>query len=137
MNVNKLTEKAQEAVLGAQKLAEEQNHSQIDVEHLLLALINQEDGVVPHVLRRLDIDVNSIKLQVESELNGQPKSSGITQVHMSQRLNQVFSNAEKEAEQMEDKYVISKHLLIAIIDVGKSAAGEILTRNGVTRDAIF
>ncbi len=137
INPQKLTEKAQEAVAAAQKDAQDLSHSQVEVEHLLLTLSNQENGVAPQILRKLGADVNEIKLQTESELNRQPKVQGSTQIYTSQRLSQVFDNAEKEAEQMKDDYISTEHLLIAIADEEKGAAGQILKQHGVTRDRIL
>jgi ATP-dependent Clp protease ATP-binding subunit ClpB len=69
MDLNKFTEKAQQAVLASQQLAESQHHSQINVEHLLISLLRQEDGIAPQILRKLGADVNEIARQVESELS--------------------------------------------------------------------
>ena len=137
INPQKLTEKAQEAVAAAQNNAQDLNHSQTEVEHLLLTLSNQEEGVAPQILRKLGADVNEIKLQTESELNRQPKVQGATRIYTSQRLSQVFDNAEKEAGQMKDDYISTEHLLIAIADEEKGAAGQILRQHGVTRDRIL
>ncbi len=138
MNLNRFTEKAQEAVFTAQKTAEERHHSQMDAEHLLMALISQEDGVVPQILAKMGIDIQSVKNKVEAELGKQPQAYGATQLYMSQRLSRILSNAEKEAEGLKDEYISTEHLFIAIVDEGdKGAAGRILKEQGVTRDAIY
>jgi ATP-dependent Clp protease ATP-binding subunit ClpB len=93
--------------------------------------------VAPQILRKLGADVNEIKLQTESELNRQPTVQGATRIYTSQRLSQVFDNAEKEAGQMKDDYISTEHLLIAIADEEKGAAGQILKQHGVTRDRIL
>ena len=137
MNLNKFTEKAQEALQGAQKLADESRHTQFDVEHLLLALIDQEDGVVPQILRKLDANIEATRNQIETELNRQAQTSGTVQVYMSQRLGRVLDQAEKEAGTLKDEYVSTEHLLFAIADEDKGIASQILKQNGVTRDSIL
>ncbi|MFO8009884.1 MAG: ATP-dependent chaperone ClpB [Dehalococcoidia bacterium] len=138
MNLNRFTEKAQEAVFTAQKTAEERHHSQMDVEHLLMALLSQEDGVVPQILGKMGVDIQSVKNKLEADLGKQPQAYGATQLYMSQRLSQILSNAEKEAEGLKDEYISTEHLFIAIVDEGdKGAAGRILKEQGVTRDAIY
>jgi len=138
MNLNKYTEKAQEAVLSSQQLAESHNHSQIDVEHLLLALINQEDSVTPQILRKLGADVEKVKHKVEEALSRQPQAYGATQVYMSSRLKQIFDNAQKEADNMRDEYVSTEHLLISIADgAAGSAAHQVLKNHGITKDSIY
>ena len=96
MNINKFTEKGQEAILAAQKLAEERNHTQLEVEHLLMALVDQEGGVVPQILGKLNVDNTQVKRQLEHELEKLAKASGPTQVYLSPRLKQVLDAAEKE-----------------------------------------
>ncbi len=137
MNLNKFTEKAQEAVQGAQKIAQERHHTQMETEHLLLALIDQEDGVVPQILRKLNANIETTKDQIETELNRQAQASGAIQVYMSQQLGHVLDQAEKEAGTLKDDYVSTEHLLIAIADEDKRVAGQILKKNGVTRDSIL
>ncbi|MDD5093022.1 MAG: ATP-dependent chaperone ClpB [Dehalococcoidia bacterium] len=138
MNLNKFTERAQEAILNSQKLAEDQHHTQMEVEHLLLALLNQAEGVAPQILSKLGMNIEEIKREIESELSNQPQAYGVTQVYMSQRLKQVFDHAEKEAERLKDDYVSTEHLLIAIADEpGKGASGRILKQRGVTKDSIY
>ena len=138
MNLNKCTERAQEAVLASKQLAEDRHHSQIDVEHLLMGLLKQENGVVPQMLQKLGIDVRNITAQLETELSRQPQAYGTTQLYMSARLRNVFVEAEKEAERLKDEYVSTEHLLIAIVDeVSRGIAPELLRAHGVTRDRIY
>jgi len=138
MNFNRFTEKAQEAVLSAQKLAEDNRHTQLEVEHVLAALLEQTDGVVPQILRKLDVDPSQIKRQVSSELDKLPRAQGPVQLYMSQRLKQVFDTAQKEAERLKDEYVSTEHLLVAITeDQNKGPAYRILAGLGVNRDRIY
>jgi ATP-dependent Clp protease ATP-binding subunit ClpB len=137
MEVNRFTEKAQEAIFGAQKLAEERNHSQLEPEHLLYKLITQTDGVVPQVLSRLGVDPNRIKRDVESELGKLAKTHGTTQVYLSPLTKQVLDAAEKEAATFKDDYISTEHLLIAIVDKYNGAAGRLLRGYGVNKDRIY
>ena len=137
MDVSKYTEKAQETISIAQKLAEERNNTQLETEHLLLALIDQKDGVVPQILDKLGVDYTQMKRQLENELEKLAKASGPTQVYLSPRLKQVLDAAEKESRNFKDEYVSTEHMLIAIIDQDTGAAGRILKGYGITRDRVY
>jgi ATP-dependent Clp protease ATP-binding subunit ClpB len=137
MDINRFTEKAQEAMLAAQKSAQERSHTQIEVEHLLLALVSQEDGVVPQILGKLRVDLEPVKRQLENDLEGKPKAYGPTDAYMSQNLKRILDSAEKEAAKFKDDYTSTEHLLIATVDLDKGAAGRILKGLGVTRDRIY
>ncbi len=120
MNLNKYTQKAQDAVLGAQNLAEEQNNSQIEALHLLAALLNQEDGVVPQLINRIGVNRHLLVQQVETELSRLPRAVGpATQVGISRELANVTRAAEREADRMKDDYVSTEHLFLALVDVAK------------------
>ena len=138
MNLNKFTQKAQEAVLAAQQVAENANHSQLDVEHLLVALLEQAEGVVPQILLKLGIDLQQVKQQLKGELDRLPKAYGAVQLVMSSRLKRVLDNAQKEAERLKDDYVSTEHLLVAIVDDHEKGPGtKLLAGHGVTRDGIY
>src|SRR5918999_331485 len=137
MNINKYTEKAQEAIFNAQKLAEERNHTQLEAEHLLLALLQQADGVVEQILGKLGVDSNPIIAQLQIELDRQAKAYGPSQLYLSPRLKAVLEQAENEAGQLKDEYVSTEHLLLAIVEKDSGAAGRIIKERGVTREAIF
>src|ERR687886_56318 len=103
MNVNKYTEKAQEALLGAQRIAEERNHSQVDAEHLLVALLQQDEGVVPRILEKLGVAPSQVLNQLSVELDKLPKIYGGTQVSMSARLRRILQQAFEDPNP-ENKY---------------------------------
>ncbi len=137
MNFNKYTEKAQEAVLNAQHIAEEANHSQIEPEHLLAALLAQEEGVVPQLLSQLGVNPGQLAARVNQLLAGKPKVYGTAaQLGMSPVLSRVFNQAEREAQQMHDEYVSTEHLLLALTVMGGNVM-QLLARHGIDRDAIF
>lgn len=137
MNINKFTEKAQEALLTAQKLAEEFNHTQVDVEHLLYTLVTQEDGIVPDILSKLGVDTNAVSKQLENELARLAKAYGAVQVYISPRLQQVLTEAEKEADKFKDEYISTEHLLLAIVDKDSGSAAYILKSNRLTKERIY
>jgi ATP-dependent Clp protease ATP-binding subunit ClpB len=138
MNLNKLTEKAQESVLGAQKLAETLGHAQIEPEHLLISLLEQQDGVAPAVLRKMNADPADLARVMRSEIARGPQAYGGAQPGVSPRLNLVVDLAEAEAGRMKDEYVSTEHLLIAIAgETGRSPAAKLLTSRGITRDRLF
>jgi ATP-dependent Clp protease ATP-binding subunit ClpB len=138
MNLNKYTEKAQEAILAAQRLAEQNNHAQIDPEHLLLALVDQADGIVPSLVRKMTIEPKPVADQLRAELAKQPAAYGGSQPALSPRLRKVTEAAETEAERLKDDYVSTEHLLLGIAsEGGRSASTRILQQNGITKDRIF
>ncbi len=138
MNLNKYTEKAQEAVLGAQQLAEREGHPEILPEHLLLTLLEQQEGVVPEIVRKMNPDPMALAAAVRTELNRLPRAHGGAQVGMSVRLRQVTQSAEQEAERLKDEYVSTEHLFIAIAaEGGRSAGSRLLQQRGISRDTIL
>src|SRR4030043_194357 len=139
MDPNKLTLKAQEALQEAKSIAEKKHHQQIEVEHLLSALLAQKDGVVIPILQKLGANPDLIHSQLENEVNRIPQVTGrgAGQVYLSSRANEILNMAWKEAEALTDEYLSTEHLLIAIADEKQGASYQILQRSGVTKDAIF
>ena len=138
MNLNRLTEKAQEAVVAAQQLATRMNHSQIDPEHLLSALVTQQGGIVPSVLRKMQIDPASLARTLEADLAKRPKVHGGTDAGIGARLRAVVEAAEKEAEQLKDAYLSTEHFLLAIAgESTRTPAGIALQAVGATRDKVL
>ena len=137
MNLNKFTEKAQEAVVTAQNLATELRHSEITPEHLLVALVDQDSGVVPSVLRKMTLDPAKIAAEAHALLESQPKAYG-GDTRFSPRMKLVFDAAQAEADRMKDDYVSTEHLLIAIAtEAGRSPAAQLLKKHGVTSDTLL
>ena len=137
MNINKLTEKAQAALLEAQDLATTSGHPQVEPEHLLAKLVEQPDGVVPSVLGKLSVDASKILAHVADELQRLPSASGGAQPAPSPRLTQAMTRARDEAEQLKDEYVSTEHLLVAIASEDATPAATILKEYKVTRDRIY
>ena len=141
MDINRLTEKAQEALRAAQGGATRLGHQQIDVEHLLLALLDQEGGLARSVLEKTGVDADLVRQRLETELARLPKVSSTTggtgEVYIAGRLNKVLVQAEDEAKQLKDDYVSVEHILLAIVDEPSGAAGRILKELGLTRDKLM
>lgn len=136
LNMNKLTEKAQEALVAAQNLAQELNNSSIEPEHLLAALLEQSEGVVPQVVSAVGANAETLDRQAREELDKLAKAYGAVQVGLSPRLSRVLDNAQAGANNLKDEYVSTEHFLIALSET-ESAASRILNRSGVTRDKIL
>ena len=138
MDINKYTEKAQQALLAAQQLADREGHPDILPEHLLLTLLEQKEGIVPEIVRKMNADPAALAAQVRTELGRLPHAHGGSQVGLSARLRKVTDAAEQEAERLKDEYVSTEHLLLAIAsEGGRSAATRILDQRGINRDTIL
>jgi ATP-dependent Clp protease ATP-binding subunit ClpB len=137
MDFNRLTEKSQRALAEAQSLASGQSHQQVDVEHLLLALLRQDGGLVPKILDRLEVPAKEVENQLGSYLGKIPSVHGAgSGLYVSGRLNRVLEKALEEAEELKDQFVSVEHLLLAIFEE-RGDAGKILRDVGLSRDRIL
>ena len=142
MDVNKFTQKSQESLAGAQNTAVRFGHVEMDVEHLLLALIEQQDGLVPRLFAKMDVPLPSFAAELVKELERRPKVSGPGaepgKILVSQRLGRVLVKAKDEAARLKDEYVSVEHLLFAMIDEGKSSpAAKILGQFKITKERLL
>jgi ATP-dependent Clp protease ATP-binding subunit ClpB len=138
MNINKYTEKAQEAVIGAQQVADREGHPEIVPEHLLLTLLEQKEGIVPEIVRKMNNDPAALATAVRAELDRLPRAQGGSQVGLSARLRKVTDAAEQEAERLKDEYVSTEHLFVAIAgEGGRAPAARLLQQRGITKDTIL
>ena len=139
MDFNRLTEKSQEAVRQAQSLATKYGNQQVDVEHLMAVLLEQEGGLVPSILLRADIQLEPLHRKVMQEIEKLPKVSGggaADQLYITSRLNKLFSTAEDQAKRLKDEYVSVEHLLLAAAD-DSGPTGKLLKDAGLTRDRLI
>jgi ATP-dependent Clp protease ATP-binding subunit ClpB len=141
MDMNRLTEKAQEGLSGAQRIAVRLGNQQVDVEHLLLSLLDQERGLAPSILNKAEISVEALKVRVQRELERLPRVSGPAgagpdQVYVTGRLNRLVAVAEDEAKRLKDDFVSVEHFLLAMSE-DTGATGRILKEFGVTRDRLM
>ncbi|WP_433518875.1 ATP-dependent chaperone ClpB [Nonomuraea sp. CA-143628] len=134
-----MTQKSQEALHDAQTKAVRYGHTEVDAEHLLLALLEQPEGLAPRLLAAAGANTDSLITDLEAELSRRPKVSGPGttpgQVFVTQRLSRLLDSAEREAKRLKDEYVSVEHLLLAMIEEGTSgASGRLLHGQGLTRD---
>jgi ATP-dependent Clp protease ATP-binding subunit ClpB len=134
MDPNQLTQKSQEALHDAQTKALRYGNTEVDLDHLLLALLDQPDGLVPRLLARLDVDVDALRRAVEQRLERRPRVSGAGegQISVSRRLGLLLDAARQEAERLKDEYVSVEHLLLALIE-----ADPTLREQGLTRERLL
>ncbi len=139
MDLNRLTQRSQEALSEAQKEAIRRGHQEVDNEHLLLALLTQENGLIPRILAKMDISAEAIIEATERELDKRSsvRGPGVEpgKIYISGRLSRVIVAAEESARRLKDEYVSVEHLFSALMDEGDAgAAGRILSQAGVTKD---
>ncbi|WP_018211684.1 ATP-dependent chaperone ClpB [Desulfitobacterium hafniense] len=137
-DTNRFTQKSQEAIIQAQTMAERNGNSQVEPEHLLLALLEQGEGVVPQVLTKLDIPVGALVQKVRQEVNRLPRMMGANvQLTISPRLRTVLVSAHDEMETFKDDYVSTEHLLLATLSQGGGPAEKILKQEGLNREKLL
>jgi ATP-dependent Clp protease ATP-binding subunit ClpB len=136
MHPDKFTIKAQEALQLAHSLAETLDHAQVEPEHLLDALLAQEEGIIPPLLKKLGIPLDSLRADLQQHLSTRSKVHG-GKVSISQALEAVLREAQKEADQFKDEYVSTEHLLLALADSERCFAGNLLRRHGAPRAEIL
>lgn len=135
MNIEKYTQKMQGAILDAQSIANSYGHQQLEIAHVHYAIISDSDGLIPKLLDAMNVDVNSLKADLKSDLEKLPKVSGSSaQLYMSSELNNVLTKAEKIASDFKDEYVSVEHLYLAILDSNNQEVGTLMTKYGINKD---
>jgi ATP-dependent Clp protease ATP-binding subunit ClpB len=137
MQPEKLTQKSQEALQEAQRIAREYGHQEIDGEHLALALIGQTDSLIPDLLERIGVPVARFKPDLEAELARRHKVQGAGDPYAGADLRKVLDAAQSEATKLKDEYVSTEHLLLGMLDGGGSSLKKIFARHGLKRDAVL
>ena len=141
MDLNRLTEKAQDVIRGAQALAQRRGHAQIDVEHLAVALLSQDGGVAPRIVEKAGGKPASLVQRLEQALDRLPRVSGpgapAGQVYIAPRVNEILTGAETEAQRMKDEYVSVEHLLLALADLKDGTVAEAFRSAGLTREKLL
>ena len=138
MNINKYTEKAREAVASAVELARHANNPQLEPEHLLVVLVEQRDGIVPNLLRKMNADPGNVARSAHELLGKLPSAYGGAEPGMSPRFKLVTDQAQAEADRLKDDFVSTEHLFVALADeTGRSPSAQLLKQNGVSRDSIL
>ena len=142
MDPNRLTQKSQEALHDAQTKALRFGHSEVDVDHLLLALLDQPEGIVPRLVSQVGADPDLLHKELDAALERRPRVSGPGaapgQVNVTQQLSRLLDDSEQQAARLKDDYVSVEHLILAMLDFGQStAAGRLLQDQGVSKDAFL
>jgi ATP-dependent Clp protease ATP-binding subunit ClpC len=138
MRQERFTEMAQEAIQLSQQLVQQYNHNQWDVEHILLALLMQEKGIVGEILKDLKVNVDDVKLQVSAVLERMPKvsySSG--QIFATPRIIALYNASDAEAKRMQDEFISTEHIFVAIAGEGSGEAYNILRRFGIDKEKVY
>lgn len=135
---DKFTEKAKESVAEAQKVGEQYQNQQIDTEHLLLALLVQEEGIVGSILRKMEVSLDGLKKEIENRVSNFPKIYGpeTAQVYLSTNLKKIFDKAFIEAKKMKDEFVSTEHLFVAICETG-GWSSDVLKKYKVDKISIY
>ncbi|MBE0597771.1 MAG: ATP-dependent chaperone ClpB [Desulfuromonadales bacterium] len=142
MDINKMTQKTQEALQSAQSLALKRGHVEVDGEHLLLALLEQEGGLIPRLLQKMDVPPGNFAANLRQELDRRPSVSGpgaeAGKIYVTQRFNRLLIRAEEEAKRLRDDFVSVEHLLLAFLEEGAATpAGKLLKQFNLTRDRLL
>ena len=142
MDISKFTIKSQEALQSAQAIAIRYSHQEVDGEHLFLALLEQENGLVPRIIEKIGAPVTQIKERVVQELEKKPRVTGpgteAGKIYITQRLNKLLLSAQEEAKNLKDEYVSVEHLLLAFAEEGATTpTGRILQEFGITKETIL
>jgi len=134
----RFTEQAQEVLATSQELVRRYRHNQWDVEHVLLALLEQEKGITRDIFQMLGVDVDMVRRGLEATLDGFPKVAyEATQIYATPRISALLESATREADRLKDEFVSTEHLLIAIAGETRGEAAAILTESGVTQENIY
>lgn len=136
MNIEKYTQNAQAAIVEGQRIAIENGNPSLEPEHINLALLQQSDGLIPRLLKYMEIDANSVEKAVSELVNKLPKVSG-GQIYASQRLNSLLAESEKEAERFKDDYVSVEHIYLALLNERKSPFIDVCKKFGISKEGFL
>ncbi len=141
MRFDRFTERAQDAAARAYELVQRYGHSQVDTEHLFMALLQQKDGAVPQILQELDVDVAAMIQRIDEELKASPKvavyGGGVGQIFYTPRIRTVLELAQGEANRLKDEYISTEHIFLAILSERNTPAARILQAFSVTRERVL
>ena len=144
MRFDRFTERAQDAAMRAYEILQRFHHSQADTEHLFLALLEQTDGLIPQILESLGVEPDAIHERVERVLEDSPKSRGpdmgpmaVGQVYITPRLKRVLDHSNEEANRLNDEYISTEHIFLAICSERGTPTARILQESGVSRERVL
>ncbi|MGD8759600.1 MAG: AAA family ATPase [Anaerolineales bacterium] len=141
MRFDRFTERAQDAAQRAAEIIQRYGHNQIDTEHILLALIEQPQGVIPQILEKLNVDLEALAELIDKQLRGSPKASiyggGAGQIFITPRVKRVIDMANQEANSLKDEYISTEHIFLAILSERNTAIARLLAETGITKDRVY
>ena len=141
MRFDRFTERAQDAAQRAAEIIQRYGHNQIDTEHILLALIEQPQGVIPQILEKLNIDIEALSDRIDNQLRTTPKANiyggGAGQIFITPRVKRVVDMANQEANRLNDEYISTEHIFLAILSERNTAISRLLTEEGITKDRVY
>jgi len=141
MRFDRFTERAQDAAQRAAEIIQRYGHNQIDTEHILLAMIEQTQGVITQILEKLNVDIDDLVNKIDQQLRGSPKANiyggGAGQIFITPRVKRVVDIANQEANRLNDEYISTEHLFLAILSERNTAIARLLTEEGVTKDRVL
>ena len=141
MKFDRFTERAQNAASAAYELVQQYNHTQVDTEHLFLALLNQDDGAIPQILEILNVDVIAMKESLKQELENSPKATvyggGLGQIYYTSRINTVLNLSLSEANRLKDEFISTEHIFLAILHERNTPSAKLLQEFGITREGVL
>ena len=138
---DRFTERAQDAAARAYEILHRYGHSQVDTEHILLALLEQADGVVPQILDRLSVDVGTLRSRVDDILKQSPRTAtiygqGTNQVFITPRLKSIIDRANEEANRLRDEYISTEHIFLALLNERNTAVAKTMAEYNISRDRV-
>jgi ATP-dependent Clp protease ATP-binding subunit ClpB len=136
MDINRLTQKAQQAIYDAQSLAIKHNHQTLDGEHLHMAMIIQNDGLIPKLLAKMNVPFDFYHKDLNDEIAKMPKMYGASNssVYASRRIEEIFIKAEEEAQKFKDEYISIEHLYLAMLEERGTASAKLFKKYGITKE---
>ena len=141
MRFDRFTERAQDAAARAYEILQRYGHNQVDTEHILLALLEQPEGVIPQILEKLSVDQELIKKRLDDVLRASPKAAiyggGTGQVFITPRVKRIIDLANEEANRLKDEYISTEHIFLAILSERNTAVARILSEAGITKERVY
>src|SRR3972149_5431309 len=141
MRFDRFTERAQDAAARAYEILQRYSHNQVDTEHILLALLEQPEGVIPQILEKLSVDIELIKKRLDDVLRASPKvaiyGGGAGQVFITPRVKRIIDLANEEANRLKDEYISTEHIFLSVLSERNTAVARILAEAGLSRERVF
>jgi ATP-dependent Clp protease ATP-binding subunit ClpC len=141
MRFDRFTERAQDAAARAYKIVQSYGHTQVDIEHMFMALLEQNDGAVPRLIEHVGADINGMMARVDEELRATPRAGvyggGVGQIFYTPRIRTVLELAQGEASRLKDEFISTEHILLALLSERNTPTARILQEFGVTRERVL